>query len=123
MADFIVCKADDIPDGGHKVFAAGGREVGVFNSGGKIYAWENHCPHAGGPICQGKIFRRLDERLSDDKTSLGLTYRREKHIVCPWHGFEFDIETGKHPGDPSVRLRAIAAEIKNGDVVLSFNPR
>ena len=123
MAEFKVCKAGDIAEGGHKVFAAGGREVGVFKSGGKFFAWENHCPHAGGPICQGKIVRRVDERLSEDKRSLGLAYRNEKHIVCPWHGFEFDIETGVHPGDPTVRLRAIAAEIRDGDVVLSFNPR
>ncbi|MBM3609438.1 MAG: Rieske (2Fe-2S) protein [Alphaproteobacteria bacterium] len=123
MAEFNVGKFADIPDGGHKVFAAGGREVGVFRAGEKLFAWENHCPHAGGPICQGKIFNRVDEKLSDDKRSLGLAYRKERHIVCPWHGFEFDIATGKHPGDESVKLRGIPVKVQDGQVFLSFNPR
>lgn len=123
MADFKVGKFEDIADGDHKVYAAGGREVGVFRVGEKVFAWENHCPHAGGPICQGKIFGRLDEPLTEDKRSLGLAYRPEKHIVCPWHGYEFDIETGVHPGDPNVKLRAIPVSVRDGAVVLSFNPR
>ena len=120
MADVRVARFDDIPDGEHRVFAAGKREVGVFRVGAKLFAWENHCPHAGGPVCQGKIFPRVEEALDGEKKSLGLRFSSRKNIVCPWHGFEFDIETGLHQGDPAVRLRRIPVDVKDGDVVLTL---
>ncbi|MFN3892111.1 MAG: Rieske (2Fe-2S) protein [Beijerinckiaceae bacterium] len=120
MAEVRVARFEDIADGDHRVFAAGKREVGVFRVGEAIYAWENHCPHAGGPVCQGKIFPRVDEALDAEKKSLGLRFSSRRNIVCPWHGFEFDIETGIHPGDPSVRLRRIVAEVRDGDIVLTL---
>ncbi len=121
MPDIRVGKFDDIADGDHKIYATNGREVGVFRVGQNLHAWENHCPHAGGPICQGKIFGQVGEVLSPGKESRGLCYTGRKHIVCPWHGFEFDIETGKHPGDAHTRLRGIPVSVKDGDIYLTFN--
>ena len=120
MAEIRVASYDDIADGDYRIFSAGKREVGVFRIGERLFAWENNCPHAGGPICQGKIYPRVEEALTDDKRSLGLKFSDRKHIVCPWHGFEFDIETGLHPGDPSVRLRKIPVEVKSGDIWLKL---
>jgi nitrite reductase/ring-hydroxylating ferredoxin subunit len=37
-------------------------------------------------------------------------------IVCPWHGYEFSIETGKHPGAPRYQLTAIPVYEENGVV-------
>lgn len=120
MAEVRVGRYEDLSDGDHKVFATGKREVGVFRIGERLFAWENHCPHAGGPICQGKIFPRVEEGLDEDKKSLGLRFSPRKNIVCPWHGYEFDIETGVHPGDPGVRLRKIPVDVRDGDIVLSL---
>jgi nitrite reductase/ring-hydroxylating ferredoxin subunit len=33
-----------------------------------------------------------------------------QHIVCPWHGFEYDIKTGAHPGRHAARLIRVAVE-------------
>ena len=121
MPDIRIGKFDDIRDGDHKVYATNGREVGIFRVGEKLHAWENHCPHAGGPICQGKIFGQVGEVLREDKTSGGLCYTGRKHVVCPWHGFEFDIETGRHPGDPHTRLRGIPVSVRDGEIYLTFN--
>jgi nitrite reductase (NADH) small subunit len=120
MADIKVGRFDDIVDGGHKVYATSGREVGIFRVGTKLFAWENHCPHAGGPICQGRIFGRIGEELTPDKRSLGLFYTGEKHIVCPWHGFEFNVETGRHPGNESTRLKGFPVDVRDGDVWLKL---
>lgn len=120
MAEVRVSRFEDIADGDHRVFSTGRREVGVFRVGEKIHAWENHCPHSGGPVCQGKIFPRVEEALDGEGKSLGLRFSPRRNIVCPWHGFEFDIETGEHPGDPAVRLRRIAAEVRDGDIVLTL---
>lgn len=120
MAEIAVARFEDFADGDHKVFATRGKEVGVFRVGDEIFAWENHCPHEGGPVCQGKIFGKIDEDLTEDKTSRGLIYSGEKNIVCPWHAFEFNVRTGQHPGDPNVRLKKVPAEVKDGEIVLSL---
>lgn len=120
MADIKVGKINDIEDGGHKVFATSGKEVGVFRLGDKLYAYENHCPHAGGPVCQGKIFGKITETFDEEMRSQGLSYSGKKNIVCPWHAYEFDIETGFHAGDGSVRLKNVPVAVKDGEIVLTL---
>ena len=58
MDEVSVGKLADIPDGDYRVFAVDEFEVGIFRTGSKVLAYENSCPHAGGPICQGKIFQQ-----------------------------------------------------------------
>ena len=116
MSEVLVGELAQIADGDHRVFMIGKLEVGVFRQGGKVIAWENRCPHAGGPVCQGKIYQKVEEMLGPDKTSQGLRFSGTPHIVCPWHGFEFDIVTGRHPGDPKFRLRAVEASVREGRI-------
>jgi nitrite reductase/ring-hydroxylating ferredoxin subunit len=46
-------KANDVPERGRLVIEAGGRTIGIYRLDGKLYAYENICPHQGGPVCQG----------------------------------------------------------------------
>jgi nitrite reductase/ring-hydroxylating ferredoxin subunit len=79
------------------------------------------CPHMGGPVCQGKIIARVEERIADDKTSLGLAFSKDQtNVVCPWHGYEFDIATGRHQGNPRMRLRPVNIEVVDGDLVITL---
>jgi nitrite reductase/ring-hydroxylating ferredoxin subunit len=73
-------------------------------------------PHAGGPVCQGKIFNRVEEVLAVDMKSRGLRFSNDRHVVCPWHGYEFNIETGCHPGDETVRLTPIPVDVRDGEI-------
>ena len=99
MEEIAVGKLNDIADGDYKIFAVEELEVGIFRTGSKVLAYENICPHAGGPVCQGKIFHQVEEMITPDKKSAGLRFGKQRHIVCPWHGYEFDIATGCHPGE------------------------
>jgi nitrite reductase/ring-hydroxylating ferredoxin subunit len=90
----------------------------VFRLGKTLVAYKNECPHYGGPVCQGKIFNQTEEQLGADKTSLGLRFTAARNIVCPWHGYEFNLETGCHPGDPKVRLEPIAVAVRDSRVYL-----
>ena len=94
-----LASSTDIADGDYRVFAVEELEVGIFRTGSKVLAYENVCPHAGGPVCQGKIFNQVEEIITPDKKSAGLRFGKQRHIVCPWHGYEFDLATGCHPGD------------------------
>jgi nitrite reductase/ring-hydroxylating ferredoxin subunit len=121
MSEVVIGTADAFPDPGRKVVEVDGIAVGVFRLNGKFTAFENVCPHMGGPVCQGKIIARVYELIADDKTSLGFAFSKDQmNIVCPWHGYEFDIGTGQHQGNPRVRLRPVKIEVVEGDLVVSL---
>ena len=112
--------ASEFSDPGRKIIALERFEVAVFKLGGEFFAYLNHCPHMGGPACQGKMIAKVEEIIAEDKTSKGMAFSKTKmHIVCPWHGFEFDIRTGMHPGNARARLRRIKVEVTDGDVVIA----
>ena len=121
MDEVPIVKLSDLADGDHRVFAVGALEVGIFRLGDGVVAYENVCPHAGGPVCQGKIFHKVEEALTPDKKSAGLRFSDRRNVVCPWHGYEFDLETGCHPGDPNVRLTPVPVAIRDGQIYLSLS--
>ncbi len=117
MAEIAVGAAASFKPRDRKVVVAGGREIGVFRLGTKFYAWENRCAHAGGPVCQGKIMNRVEERIDAEGRSVGMRFSRTRiNIVCPWHGYEYDIRTGCHQGNPEVRLNPVKVRLKGGMV-------
>lgn len=117
MKELFVCRETDIAEGERKVVAADGVEVGVFRIDGGYVAWRNHCPHQGGPVCQGRMMKRVEERLDGDRRSLGIHYvDGSVNIVCPWHGYEFDVRTGRHVGLGTMRLAAVPVKIRDGGV-------
>jgi len=121
MREIAIGKVAAFPDPGRKVVEVDGVAVGVFRHNGAFTAFENVCPHMGGPVCQGKIIARVEERVREDKTSLGLSFSRtQSNIVCPWHGYEFDITTGQHQGNPRLRLRPVAIKVVDDDLVVTL---
>ena len=117
MAELYVAKENEFADRDRKVVVEGDKEIGVFRVGGEFYAWENQCPHQGGPVCQGKILAKVEEVIAPDRTSQGLTFSKDKiHVICTWHGYEYNIKTGRHPGDKNVRLKSYKVKVANGDV-------
>ena len=123
MQEVEIGKLADIADGDYRIFALDKLEVGIFRTGSKVLAYENLCPHAGGPVCQGKIFNQVEEVITPDKKSVGLRFGKQRHIVCPWHGYEFDLATGCHPGDPSMRLTPVPVAVRNGNIYVSVADR
>ena len=57
------------------------------------------------------------EVLDEEQRSKGFRFVEEDvHVVCPWHGFEFNIKTGAHPGDAKTRLNGFEVELRDGAV-------
>jgi nitrite reductase (NADH) small subunit len=107
----------EFADDTRKIVDVGGREVGVLLHEGRFYAYENRCAHQGGPVCEGRILGRVEAVLGDDKTLLGETFSTTTtHLVCPWHGFEYDLETGECAADRRLRLRRYDVLVKGDDV-------
>jgi nitrite reductase/ring-hydroxylating ferredoxin subunit len=104
----IVARADEIGPGERKIVEIGGRSIGVFNIAGEYFALRNRCPHQGGPLCAGLQLASL--------SSVGPgEYERGEAgevIRCPWHGWEFEIKTGRSWFDPQqTRVRSYPARI------------
>ena len=120
MREVCIGSVSEFSDPGRKIVGFDGFEVAVFMLDGEFFAYLNHCPHMGGPACQGKMIAKVEEILADDRTSKGMAFSKTRlHVVCPWHGFEFDIRTGIHPGNPKARLRRMKVAVTDGDVIVT----
>ena len=110
-----VCAAADLPPGGRKIVEEGSVSIGVFNLGGKFYAIKNVCPHYGAPLCQGSLH---GTHKPSDVHQYDPAYEGQI-IRCPWHGWEFDIVTGKGLYDRNSRVANYVVEVdEQGDVVV-----
>ena len=119
MATHLVGKVDEFGDRDRKVVQIGDAVIGVFRLGEDFHAWYSECPHQGGPICQGRLFNRVIEPIDADGSVHGRTYDETLvNIVCPWHGYEYDLRTGRHPGNPSIRLKPAEVRVADGEVFL-----
>ncbi|MDO8978480.1 MAG: Rieske 2Fe-2S domain-containing protein [Afipia sp.] len=117
MQEYSAGKVADYNDGDRKVIVCGDMEVGVFRIDGEFYAWHNRCVHRAGPVCQGRIMKRVLEPVAEDHTVRAMEYdESETNIVCPWHGYEYSIKTGNHQGNPSIRLRKAEMTIRDGEI-------
>lgn len=114
---YLIARMEDVPERGVVLSQAGELQIGVFKVRGKLYAYENRCAHQGGPVCRGDVVGRFEERIGDGGISLGLVESDERiDIACPWHGWEYDIETGEHIADSSIKLRSFRVYEDEGTV-------
>ena len=117
MAEKLVGKISEFKDGDRRIVFIGDREIGVFRDKGQFFAYSNTCLHQAGPACEGMIIAKVEEKLRPDKTSAGLFFSdTERHFVCPWHGYEYDIKTGEFVGDRKQKLRAYKVVQRGDDV-------
>ena len=99
MTRHVIAPLDEIPPGTVRVATVAGREIGVFNVDGELYALRNRCPHQGGPLCAGRVLKEVESTGPGD-----VRYGPGVLVACPWHGWEFDLATGRSWFDP-VRTR------------------
>ncbi len=91
LPEFYVAPLADLLAGERRLISAGGKSIGVFNTGARIVAVLNLCPHAFAPVCLGKVSgTTLPSRAGE------FIWGREGEILrCPWHGWEFDLNSGQ----------------------------
>ena len=85
MAFVKVAETSDIADGHGRLIERDGRTLAVFNAGGgRFHACGDVCPHEQGPLADGWI--------------------EGNAVVCPWHGFDFDLASGRCLVDPDLSI-------------------
>ncbi|HEY7354771.1 MAG TPA: Rieske (2Fe-2S) protein [Terriglobales bacterium] len=101
MAYVKLASQTELPPAGEaKEFELGDKLICVANVGGTITAMDNVCLHMGGPLGQG--------------------YVEDGKIICPWHGWEYDPNTGELGDDPNSKLAVYPIKIENGDVFVDL---
>ena len=117
MAEVFVAKVADFPDGDRKIVQSGAHDIGVFHWEGQFYAYSNLCLHQGGPACEGLIMHQVEDVIGPDKTWIGQKFSDSQvNFVCPWHGYEYNIETGACAGDPKLKLRSYPVVVKDAGI-------
>lgn len=104
--------SDEIPPGSRKIIQVGRKSIGVFNLAGEFYALLNVCPHQFAPLCQGTLCG-----YSPPSPVGEFRFEREGEILrCPWHGWEFDIKTGRSVFNPhAVRTGTFPVHVAPGE--------
>jgi nitrite reductase (NADH) small subunit len=113
----FVARTADFPDGSLKIVSIDGTEIGVYHHRGNYYAYRNLCAHQGGPACEGLLMPQVQEVLGPDRSfqRMGFNYD-EWHIVCPWHGWEYDLQSGEMVGDRKFRLKKYEVAESEGEI-------
>jgi nitrite reductase/ring-hydroxylating ferredoxin subunit len=81
------------------VVEAGGVSIALANVDGTLYAVGNSCLHRGGPLGEGDL----------DGTT----------VVCPWHGWRWDVRTGAHANNPAVSVPCFPVTVEDGAVYVA----
>jgi nitrite reductase (NADH) small subunit len=87
---------NELADGSGKAVSVRGFKVAVFKINGKFYAMKNECLHRGGPLGEGQL--------------------KGQTIVCPWHGWRYDVPTGSLELIPTLSVATYKVEVRGEDV-------
>jgi nitrite reductase/ring-hydroxylating ferredoxin subunit len=98
MLELLVGDEAEIPEGERTLVEVNGLSIGVFHHQGNWYAVRNHCLHRGGPVATGP--------LEGDE------------LVCPWHGYRYNLTNGSLLVDPAVKLDMYPVSVRDGNVYL-----
>jgi len=83
-----------------KEFPCGDKTICIANVNGAYRAMDNVCLHRGGPLGAGVILNGK--------------------VVCPWHGWEWDPQTGQTAQDPGAKIAVYPLRIENGEVLVEI---
>ncbi len=93
-----VCSVADVPADGLKVIDVDDRPIVLRYIAGELSAIENICPHRGGPIGEGDL--------------------EGNTIVCPWHGWAFDVTTCQSTMNPAAVIRKFPVRVEEDSVFI-----
>ena len=102
MAAVTLIDVSSVPPGSGAEVVANGKIFAVYNVEGTIYVIDGICPHAGGPLGKGML--------------------RGNIVTCPWHGWSYEIRTGRLVQDPKVGVSRHDVRIVDGDVQVRLTP-
>jgi len=102
MPDWIpIAEASECLPGTSIERVADGRRVAIANVDGTLHAIDGLCPHQGGPLGTGQLCGTV--------------------LTCPWHGWQFDVTTGRHRVSATVRQAVHDVREREGKIEIRFS--
>lgn len=95
-----IADVNDIPTDEGREYTVGDRILAVFNVGGEFHVIDGICPHAGGPLADGG----LDGCI----------------VTCPWHGWQFDVVTGRHCLSDRIQQTRYDCRVEAGQLLVEI---
>jgi len=90
-----------LPEKSLEIVEVDGRRIALARLGGKVYAFDNTCPHLGGSLGRGTL--------------------KEGCVVCPLHHWSFDLASGKcMDGLPHEKVAVFETKVENGKILIKF---
>jgi nitrite reductase (NADH) small subunit len=100
MAFVYAAKARDIAPGQIREIQLDGITIALANVDGQFHALSNTCLHRGGPLGQGSLQGPL--------------------VICPWHGWTFDVTSGKVSPNQTAGVACYPVELRGDDVYVDM---
>ncbi|HZD34807.1 MAG TPA: Rieske 2Fe-2S domain-containing protein [Nitrososphaeraceae archaeon] len=108
MSFVKVLEETDLPANSSKLAYLNGKPLVLFNFNGKITALGNVCLHKGGPLNEGEV---------------EIKYDGEYYVTCPWHGWEYNVTTGKAPPGYDDQQALYDVIVRDGKILVSSMPK
>jgi nitrite reductase (NADH) small subunit len=102
MAFVKAASTGEVAAGTIQEISVAGKAIALANVGGKFYAINSTCLHRGGPLGQGFLEGSI--------------------VTCPWHGWQFDVTTGKAAQNPAAGVDCYPLEIRGGEIFIDVAP-
>lgn len=116
---YLVGTKAEFSDENRKIVTIAGQRIVVFTHESNFHALSAVCPHMGGPVGEGLLLGRVEGVVAADGQYMGDRFSSDTiDLVCPWHGWEYDIRTGQSAGQPKVSLNTYKTEIDKEDVYI-----
>src|SRR5437773_12537825 len=97
MPEFhTIARVGEIPEGEGRAFAVAGRAIAVFQDGGRYYAIDDTCPHAGASLARGTLVSGT--------------------VVCAWHGWRFHLCDGRWADYAKLRIAAYPVRVVGEEI-------
>ena len=99
MPEYKVATLDEVPLDGARAVKVDGRQIGLFNVGGELFAIDDACPHMRADLSCGVV--------------------REKTVLCGWHGWQFDLTTGQCTNVEWAKVRTYPVSAREGAIYVT----
>ena len=101
MAEFVkVATLRELPPGSAKAVEIAGKAVALYNIDGTVFATANTCAHRGGPLGEGELDKGV--------------------VTCPWHGFQYDIKSGKCLTNTALSVPCHAVRLEGDNILVEI---
>ncbi len=101
MRWFKIAAVADCPPGKSLETVAEDRMIALYNVEGRFHALDGVCPHQGGPLGKGKLTGCI--------------------VTCPWHGWQFDVQTGQHQFSRTFQQPHFDVRVEADDVLIDLD--